>query len=1344
MTLPTPTKPRWKPLRGGLLNLYLFDRIELLYEDGRLLLRGNNGTGKSRILALQLPFLLDGEITPSRVEPDGDPSKRIEWHLLMGGRHQDRTGYTWLEFGRLDEHGVPQYRTIGCGMKAVQGKGAPSRWLFVTERRVGRDLDLANPSGVPLGRRKLEEALGELGTVYDDAAGYRAALDHTFFGLGPHRYAALIELLIQLRRPQLARKLETEMLSSALTEALPPPSESVLGDVAEAFRGLEVDRDALEGQRAALGATGKFLETYRRYVQLAARRRADAVRQEHGAYETAQRRRREAEAELAEAGVALTSITADLARIEQEQAANAAALEALQSDPAHRDASRLEEAKQARARAAEEACRVRTDRDERRTEVERRAQDERDGEALVAKSWHEANEAGSEARALLAELGIEGAAEASERALLTDAVAKRRREAEHLRSEIAEVEATRQSHLGTIRERERAGSALENARAREESCRATRDAVRDGAIAALEAWAESTTVLRLTDLDVLVEALGLFAETGHGRGPIREAVDQAYDRVVRALASERAGIEARTKERRVELAAAQDEQGRLVRGEHLPPSTPSWRDASARLDRPGAPLWALCDFRAHVEPTARAGLEAALEGSGLLDAWVMPDGSVLADGIADLSLRATSPIDPARSLASWLLPAIDHEHARAGQVADEVVVQILGGIGAEPGAGAVWVSADGRFEMGPLRGFASKARPEHVGQGARELARRARLAELERRLAELTAALEVLVTQSAEVARREAIASEERARAPREDDLQGALLALVASSQAVREQRDALVAAEREEALARQRLDEQRAQLIRTAEDLRFTAFVDRLEVLFERLREVEDALNQRWRLLASFERERTRHERDIEQLERLRATFLQQEERLVESDQRAAAARALHEMLHATLKDTIEELQRRLAAAHDRRGELVREKKAYEADKDRESKRSARAQALYERHSEEVERADAGRRRASSDLQGLARTRLLGVLSEDWRTLDVSADWSPTAAIEHARRLDRELAEVEYADDAWNRVSTQVQHRFVDLSTALVARGLAPVLETEADVSLVTIPYEGRSLTPDVLHGTIADDLADRERILDAREREILENHLVGVVALHLQERIREAEDNVLDMNREIESRPLSTGMSLRFKWEVRDGDPEVDAARKRLRSVQGVWSPEDRIAVGEFLKRRIEAERSEAQTGTWREHLSRALDYRRWHEFVIERRQDARWVPLTRRTYGTGSGGEKAVALTLPLLAAAAAHYKSASPEAPRLILMDEAFVGVDTDMRAKCMGLLTAFDLDFVMTSEREWGCYSTVPALAIYQLVTRPGLDAVHETRWVWNGEARVRVRATDGDGAKALS
>jgi hypothetical protein len=219
--------------------------------------------------------------------------------------------------------------------------------------------------------------------------------------------------------------------------------------------------------------------------------------------------------------------------------------------------------------------------------------------------------------------------------------------------------------------------------------------------------------------------------------------------------------------------------------------------------------------------------------------------------------------------------------------------------------------------------------------------------------------------------------------------------------------------------------------------------------------------------------------------------------------------------------------------------------------------------------------------------------------------------------------------------------------------------------------------------------------------------------------------------------MNHELEARPTATGMRLRFVWEpLEDGPAGLAEARKRLLGSGATWSPAEREAVADFLQRQIQAVRVANQmTGTWQEHLKMALDYRGWHSFGVDRQQDGQWKRLTRRTHGTGSGGEKAIALTIPQFAAAAAHYRTADPQAPRLILLDEAFVGVDADMRAKCMGLLHSFDLDFVMTSEREWGCYATLPGLAIYQLSARAGIDAVGVTRWVWNGRERMRVDAS---------
>jgi hypothetical protein len=59
-----------------------------------------------------------------------------------------------------------------------------------------------------------------------------------------------------------------------------------------------------------------------------------------------------------------------------------------------------------------------------------------------------------------------------------------------------------------------------------------------------------------------------------------------------------------------------------------------------------------------------------------------------------------------------------------------------------------------------------------------------------------------------------------------------------------------------------------------------------------------------------------------------------------------------------------------------------------------------------------------------------------------------------------------------------------------------------------------------------------------------------------------------------------------------------------------------------------------------------------------------------------------------------------------------------------------------LLATFDMDVVMTSEREWGCYPQVPGLSICQLSRRDGVDAVLVTTWRWDGRERRRMERPD--------
>ncbi|AUX35209.1 MULTISPECIES: TIGR02680 family protein [Sorangium] len=1353
MILPSPSTRRWQPLRSGLLNLYRYDNEEFHFEGGRLLLRGNNGSGKSRVLALQLPFLLDGEVSPHRLEPDADPAKRIEWNLLLG-RYEERRGYTWIELGRRDDDGTEHYLTLGCGLHAVEGRGLAGKWLFVTQKRVGRDLFLQS-AGAAIGKERLEAEIGDSGDVFTSAAAYRAAVDRRLFRLG-ERYGALLDLLIQLRQPQLSRKLDEAQLSRALSSALPPVPPAVVADLADSFRSLEADRAGLDGFLAANAASAAFLDEYRRYIRVAARRRAAGVRGTHAAYEAAMRELRAAEAglERAKAGVEEAATREQEASLAERGAARE--VETLSQRPEMDHARALDEARRAADAAAREAEVAERDLRLATAHAEQRARDLEGAEADARA------ERGALAEALAV---VEGAASAValappalpdgweadlERALpfararLDADVTDRRRGVSLVRGLDVELAAARAALERARAELSAAAARLERARERARGAEEQREKEADALILAWRTWAAGLAELRVSGAEVeeLCDALAAWCERGDGEGPAARVAHRALADVQGRLAAERALADGAIAAAEAARRALEEERSALERGAHRPPPPPPSRAPDAREGRPGAPLWQLCEFAPELGTAARAGLEAALEAAGLLDAWVTPDGQLLAEGVLDTALSGAGvPALPReRQLGRWLRAAPGEAGgaevtAGAPPVPPEVVDLVLALVGAGRGSGRVWVDVSGSFALGPLHGAGAKAEAEHIGQASREAARRRRLAANEAELRAAAAARAAARAALAELDRRERAARDEAARAPSDALLRGALAAEQVAAAGVADAR-AAVTAEEERALARQRREaEALAERDRAARDLRLTAWVDALDRHDAALAALERAAAALWPT-ARAAALAARRARQAEEEARLAA------ERAADrgdARRRAVARRHDAEVRRDTLQRTtgarVEEILRQLAAARARHEALSAAlevaQKAHGDARVEEGRAHERLKPLRDA----VERATVERAKQIESLAVMARERFLSVLdlADVELAADVAAGWSPTRAVEVARRIEASSGDVEHDDRVWDRLQRGIFRHVEALRDALLPHGYGPQTTSEDGLIAVTVPFQDRTWAVHDLQRMLADEVAHRRMMLDAREREVLENHLIGEVASHLHDLLHRCETMVRDMNQELEARPTSTGMRLRFSWApLAEGPPGLPEARQRLMRAGGTWSLADRELLAGFLKARIEEVRARDEAASWQEQLASALDYRAWHAFAVERHQDGIWKRLTRRTYGTGSGGEKALALTIPQFAAAAAHYRSADPHAPRLILLDEAFVGIDPDMRAKCMGLLAAFDLDFVMTSEREWGCYATLPGLSIHQLTVKPDIDAVGVTRWVWNGRERVRA------------
>ncbi|MER5929367.1 TIGR02680 family protein [Streptomyces sp. NPDC002054] len=1344
--LPVPERSRWQPLRIGLVDLFHYDVEEFCFRDGRLLLRGNNGTGKSKVLALTLPFLLDGDLTSRRVEPDGDPGKRMEWNLLLGGEHphSERLGYTWIEFGRRDEtSGVPYFRTLLCGLKAVSGRGIARHWYALTDQRVdhSRDdpaedaLSLLDATGTALSRDRLAEAVAGHGMVYDQAKTYRRAVDEALFGLGEQRYGALVDLLIQLRQPQLSKRPNEAALSRALTEALPPVDQAVIADVAEAFRSLDEEKEELAAASAAERAASGFLDHYRRYARIATRRRARLPRAEHSRYEHLQRDLVGAQEQRVRAEEEREAAEEHLAVLEETEARLQAQDAALRERPEMRSARELEQAAHAVERTAGARDRSRDDQEQAAGHHTRAlgrlgaAQNRLRAAGLLAEDTFRAvREAADTARIALPGDGLP---ETDLRRAAEEAMDRGRRALAHAEELAGAAErAAEQRRQAAVRldeadsDLDRAADALGRA---EEAAAAAGQVLLDDVRECVRAWAELTC----PDVAGLLDELQEW--TGHcdGHYPVRGHAARAHGEASARLAGlaadtarRLADLMARTGEIRVELSA-------LEAGGRRAPRPPHTRAPGRREHLAGAPLWRLVDFRDGLSQADRAGLEAALEASGLLDAWVLPDGTALAaDGYDVLLSPDTGPV-PGPGLGALLRPAVDGGDAQAASVGEDTAARLLAAVGLGEWSGSgTWVAADGRFRVGVLTGRWTKPAAEYIGEGAREAARRARVADLRAELGVLQQESEEVRKQAEAVAARRLTLDAELAGLPDEGPLVRAHARITAAAEAVRAAR--LRREERAAGLAEaaELAERTAAELTGTAADLGLPADRPGLAAVRAAHGALAVALAALWPAL----RERAEATRQVEdeQAEASRA-----EERAVELARRAedagreaAAAEERHHTLRSTVGAAVAELQRRLTETADALRHCLADQKATRQRHAVADREAGKAEGRIEQLEKGLTEAAAARAEAIAGLQRFTATGLITVALPD---LPVPAaddgPWAATPAVALARAIESGLTVTDDSDSAWERVQRRLGEELKILQDALSRHGHTASARMVEDGMVVDIVYQGRERAVPELAEALAAEVGELIRILSAHEREILETHLVTEVAGTLQELIGAAERQVRDMNVELEDRPTSTGMKLRLVWRAsRKAPAGLAQARERLRQSADAWTPEDRSAVGEFLQAQIARQQIDDTSGSWTEHLTAALDYRTWHEFGVERHQHGHWVPAT----GPASGGERVLAVSVPLFAAASSHYASASsPHAPRLVTLDEAFAGVDDDSRAKCLGLLHAFDLDVVMTSEREWACYPQVPGIAIAQLSRIDDVAAVLVTRWEWDGTRRMR-------------
>jgi uncharacterized protein (TIGR02680 family) len=1329
----SPGSTRWRPRRAGIINLYEYADQVFDFAGGRLLLRGHNTSGKTKALELLLPFCLDGDISPKKLDPFGAGYKDMKWNLTGCTGDVNRVGYAWLEFERIGQPGTVQRLTVGVGMRHNRDLPDVTRWYFVARNRtIASDLSLLRGRD-PISKAELAAALGDDGEVLETQRDYRNRLNDLLFGFGgDEQYQTMLRLMRDLRRPHLSKTLDPDRVAAQLAVGLPEVDATLMRKLAGGLEQLETLERGLARLRDVRERVRRFYQrTYSAYARAAVRERADALRQAQTAVENAAERLRTTTAELEAERKRAThgSEVRDAAQAQLDTlTAEDHALVSSVAWSSVADIETLRELAHTQARAATAARRHADDAAAAAGALEAElitaraaAAERRDRASSELNSLLElAGEAGLEPRATMLADELRAAAVGADiwssllRELATDwrDVLHRHRElTRELRRAAVEAERARAD------EREAAGR-LERAAAQSAACERQLEEARAALTSTFERWRSTLQQLELDEY-----AADAALELAHGGSSPIPALAASVDRRRESLSDERSSHAAAREAAATAVAAIEAEIERLASAVDDGPRAPEWLRAD-RGQRAGAPLWRLIDFRADVPAERRSGLEAGLEAAGLLDAWVTPSGGIEDPAIADVVFAGAQPAD-GHSLLNALEPVRDQP------VTTGVVTQLLSCLGLGERETGPWVGVDGRFALGPLRGRGAKIQSEHIGAAAREGRRAARAAELRERFASLESEIESHDARIAEVDRQREALQAELASLPAVDAVAAAVDAVrvstaleseaernhervAATTRSAADAELAAAAARREHAVAHglsPALDEAALDALRdaTAQLTGACGAVAHAWATAEREAHAADTFAARLSEAqeAAFVRAQQARDEEVE-AGRLAAEHAAREEALGVT---GIELRRRHEQVVTKLKATRDELRHASDAAQNAAVAVAG------LERDERS-----------RH-QEHEAARDERERASIAFRQLAQAGILQlVLPEDAPAdAEQGASWTFTRTLEVARSLPPELLSVRSTS---GELGIEVQRGVQLLDRELAEADMSAYASRGEDgLLLVHVAEAGGEQTLGQTLETLEAEIADREQILTAEERRVFSDALVEEIADHLRHRVHEVRSRIERMNAVLLRSPTAAGKTVELEWEPLEDEAGTQrAALARLRRDVRHHREEDRAELVAFFRGRIEAARREHTFGgepkPMAETLMEAFDYRTWFAFTLHERIGTTRVRLTKRRHAVGSGGEHSVLIHLPLFAAAAALYGDS--EAPRLIMLDEALSGIDDETRERVLEATVAFDLDVVMTSHELWGTYRSVPQLAIYQLHRENGTFGVHAIPFLWDG------------------
>ncbi len=1322
-----------------------------------MLIRGQNGAGKSVTMQSFIPLLIDGKRSPERLDPFNSKARKLENYLLgeyeVSGRDSG-TGYLFLEFKKNNSE---IYASVGMGMRAKQGQGISEVWYFVLKdnRRIGEDIflyEMVDGAKLALSRRKLENLIGDGGLITTSQGEYAHEVNKLLFGYEViDDFEEMVDLIVKVRTPKLSRDMKPSNVYEVLQSSLPGLSEDDLRQLSDSIENLDAIQTNLAGVKSSYGALQSLKREYDRYNRYMLYEKSKNYNYSRSLIVNIEKN--------------LKKLEKDYLLDKEKDAALVCSSEALRCEEQELKIKQEQLREREEYKLSEKLAKFKLELVEKENEEKKKESRRREKHASLNLLFNEEkrrkddlyqvenkiHEEVEHATCLCEELML-----LHHRELLKHAYEDGMQELGIISSEALSYKAKTEALLillskseifennlsikqqeldGLIKEVHFLGSQLEQSELQIEE---QKNIYKENS----KSYLNNCCFFKFESQQevALFQAVNKMNSVNEKSETI-DLLGRVYQERLGSMTREQASEE-------VNLSELKQQEEELLRQitninnqkEQLYPTEELKQEARRRLEAlgiPHMPLYMAVEFVDNTNEETKALIEQGFIDMGLLDSLIIPEKYRTSLRYMTPDVKDSVIESQPQYMTQTLLEYISPGNKLAEGISTQEVTDVIASIRLDPQASGAYLSEEGHFGIGIISGRTTSLQSSRfIGVESRKRHRQSLIEELTVRLEQIKCRIEKNKASLAAIEGRMEKLKAEYTGFIDFKDLDAAFILRDEHEMQLKLLHERIGGTKNELQGLHKQISLLKEEISKKSDGIQLRLKKDTLDEAISNLNEYQSVialLEKNFSKSGNIKELIKLNEENIETAEeeiaylddeiRILTSKLQQYRKSIEQIEVVLVGGNIEEIKlqieHCIkrLNEIPKELDELVEARRKFAGRIAENKVKLEDLRDELNKRKIESDLLQELLKEEI------------DIAFIQTKEADGIEN---KSTEIEAEYEPSFRSGIGQQQRDELAQ------ALNNALLKQQAALLDFNPNME---LMNYKKAEGSRYFISFKAEGSSRSLYQLIDILKGRIDEFELLIHNEERKLFEEILANSISSKISARIKKAKLWIEKMNSIMKFMDTSSGLQFQLKWEARGAqtDDELNTAElvKLLDTEAILLKDSDRRKITNHFRARIDKARKYRDDGEDYSALHvimrEVLDYRQWFEFkLFYQKTGESKRELSNNAYDKFSGGEKALSLYVPLLASLYAKYDGARKDAPRIIAMDEAFAGVDENNIESMFALIESLEFNFIMNSQSLWGDYKTVPALSIYELIRQKNSNTVLKVKYIWTGKEKIML------------